>query len=61
MFRSLSSSFLWRGLLLLAVGVVAIVWPGVTILAVVIIFAIAAFGAGISEASRAFSSEGAGR
>lgn len=43
-----------------AVGIVAIVWPGVTILAVVIIFAIAAFGAGISEAGRAFSGDGAG-
>jgi uncharacterized membrane protein HdeD (DUF308 family) len=59
-FRSSSTSFVWRGLLALAVGIVAIVWPGVTILAVVIIFAIASFGAAIIQASRAFSGDGVG-
>jgi uncharacterized membrane protein HdeD (DUF308 family) len=59
-FRSLSTSFVWSGLLALAVGIVAIVWPGVTILAVVIMFAIASFGAATSQASRAFSGDGVG-
>ena len=60
MFRSLSTSLLWRGLLAVAVGIVAIAWPGVTIGAVVIIFAIAAFADAASQAVRAFSSDGAG-
>jgi uncharacterized membrane protein HdeD (DUF308 family) len=59
-FRSLSASSVWRGLLLLAVGIIAVVWPGVTILAVVIIFAVASFGFAISQATRAFSDDGAG-
>lgn len=60
MFRSLSNSLLWRGLLLLAVGIVAIAWPGVTILALVIIFAIAVFADAFIQGARAFSSDGAG-
>jgi uncharacterized membrane protein HdeD (DUF308 family) len=57
MFSSLSSSFLWRGLLAIVVGVIAIVWPGVTILAVVVIFAILAFGDAFVQGARAFSSD----
>ena len=53
---SLSSSFLWRGLLAIVIGIVAIAWPGVTILAVVIIFAILAFGDAFLQAAHGFSS-----
>jgi uncharacterized membrane protein HdeD (DUF308 family) len=60
MFSSLSSTFLWRGLLAIVVGIVAIAWPGVTILAVVIIFAVLAFGDAFLEAARGFSSDSAG-
>ena len=60
MFSSLSSSLLWRGLLALVVGIIAIAWPGITVLALVIIFAIAAFGDAFIEFGRAFSSDGAG-
>lgn len=60
MFSSLSSSFLWRGLLALVVGIIAIIWPGVTILAVVIIFAILAFGDAFMQGARAFSSDSVG-
>jgi uncharacterized membrane protein HdeD (DUF308 family) len=60
MFRSLSASLLWRGLLAVAIGVVAILWPGVTIAAVVLIFAVAVFIDAVHQASRAFSSEKAG-
>ena len=60
MFSSLSSSFLWRGLLAMAVGIIAIVWPGVTILAVVIIFAILAFGDAFMQGARALTSDTAG-
>jgi uncharacterized membrane protein HdeD (DUF308 family) len=57
---SLARSLVWRGILALAVGIIAIVWPSVTIVAVVIVFAIAAFGDSIVQAQRAFASERAG-
>ena len=60
MFSSLSSSFLWRGLLAVAVGIIAIVWPGVTIFAVVVIFAVLAFGDAFIQGARGFSSDSFG-
>jgi uncharacterized membrane protein HdeD (DUF308 family) len=60
MFNSLSSSLLWRGLLAMVVGIIAIAWPGVTILAVVVIFAILAFGDAFIQGARAFSSDSVG-
>ena len=45
MFSSLSSSLLWRGLLAVAVGVVSVTWPNITVGAFVILFAIYAFTA----------------
>ena len=60
MFRSLSASLFWRGLLAVAIGIVAILWPSVTVLAVVVIFAVAVFIDAVHQASRAFSSERAG-
>ena len=60
MFRSLPASLLWRGLLAVAIGIIAILWPGVTITAVVVIFAVAVFVDAVHQGSRAFSSEKAG-
>ncbi len=60
MVKSLSTSLIVRGLLAVAVGIVALAWPGITILALVILFAIYAFIAAGMEAVRAFSSERAG-
>ena len=60
MLKSLSTSFIVRGLLAVAVGIVALAWPGVTVLALVILFAIYAFIAAGMEAVKAFSSERAG-
>ena len=60
MFKSLSTSLIVRGLLAVAVGIVALAWPGVTVLALVILFAIYAFIAAGMEAVKAFSSERAG-
>jgi uncharacterized membrane protein HdeD (DUF308 family) len=60
MFSSLSSSLLWRGLLAVAVGVVSVTWPNITIGAFVILFAIYAFSAAGGDAVRAFSSDHAG-
>ena len=60
MFRSMSRSLLWVGLLGVALGVVAIVWPGVTIAFAVAIFAVFAFICAVNQATRAFSSATAG-
>jgi uncharacterized membrane protein HdeD (DUF308 family) len=60
MLKSLSTSLIVRGLLAVAVGVVALAWPGITILALVILFALYAFIAAGMEAVKAFSSERAG-
>jgi uncharacterized membrane protein HdeD (DUF308 family) len=51
---------LWRGLLAIVVGVVSVAWPGVTVGALVILFAVYAFIAAITDTMRAFSSDGAG-
>ena len=46
MFKSSSTSLILLGILAVIVGIVAIAWPGVTILALVILFAVYAFMAG---------------
>jgi len=61
MSRSMSASLIMRGALAVIVGIVAIAWPGVTILALVILFAVYAFmGAGL-QGTRAFTSRTADR
>ena len=60
MFKSTSTSMILLGILAIIVGIIAIAWPGVTILALVILFAVYAFLAGGMEAARAFSSRSAG-
>jgi uncharacterized membrane protein HdeD (DUF308 family) len=60
MFHSVSRSLFLAGLLGIAIGVVAIVWPGVTIAVAVVLFAVAAFVAAFNQATRAFSSATAG-
>jgi uncharacterized membrane protein HdeD (DUF308 family) len=60
MFKSLSTSLILRGILAGAVGIMALAWPGVTVLALVILFAVYAFIAAGLEAVRAFSSPSAG-
>jgi uncharacterized membrane protein HdeD (DUF308 family) len=60
MFRSLSTSLILRGALAIIVGIIAIAWPGVTILALVILFAVYAFIDAGLQAVRAFSSATAG-
>ncbi len=60
MFKSLSTSLIGRGILALAVGVIALAWPSVTVLALVILFAVYAFMASGLQAAKAFSSRNAG-
>jgi uncharacterized membrane protein HdeD (DUF308 family) len=60
MFKSVSTSMILRGILAIAVGITALAWPGITVLALVILFAVYAFMAAGLEAVRAFSSAKAG-
>jgi uncharacterized membrane protein HdeD (DUF308 family) len=60
MFRSISTSLLWRGILAIVIGVVSVAWPDITVGAFVILFAVYAFMVAIADAMRAFSSEHAG-
>jgi uncharacterized membrane protein HdeD (DUF308 family) len=59
-FKSTSTSMILLGVLAVIVGIIAIAWPGVTILALVILFAVYAFMAAGMQAARAFSSRSAG-
>jgi uncharacterized membrane protein HdeD (DUF308 family) len=60
MLKSLSTSLIARGILAVAVGIVALAWPGITVLALVILFAVYAFIAAGLEAMRAFGAAKAG-
>jgi uncharacterized membrane protein HdeD (DUF308 family) len=60
MFKSSSTSLILLGILAVIVGILAIAWPGVTILALVILFAVYAFLDAGLQAARAFSSRTAG-
>lgn len=60
MFSSVSKALLWRGLLAIAIGIVSVVWPGITVGAFVILFAVFAFVSAGGDAARAFSSDRAG-
>jgi len=60
MFKSTSTSLILLGILAVIVGIIAIAWPGVTILALVILFAVYAFMDAGLQAARAFNSGAAG-
>jgi uncharacterized membrane protein HdeD (DUF308 family) len=60
MFKSTSTSLILVGILAVIAGILAIAWPGVTILALVILFAVYAFAAAGLQGARAFSGGGAG-
>src|SRR5689334_1771100 len=55
MLKSLSTYLIVRGVLALIVGIVAVAWPGVTVYAFVVIFAVYAFLDAVVQAVRAFS------
>jgi len=59
MLKSLSTSLILRGILAFAVGIIALAWPSVTVLALVVLFAVYAFIAAGLQAMRAFSSRNA--
>jgi uncharacterized membrane protein HdeD (DUF308 family) len=57
---SLRTSLTVRGLLAVAIGIVSVAWPNITVGAFVILFAIYAFTIAVTDAMRAFSSDGVG-
>jgi uncharacterized membrane protein HdeD (DUF308 family) len=57
MVRLSSRSLLWRGLLGIAIGIIAIAWPGVTVGAVVLIFAVLVFSDSLIQLFRAFETD----
>src|SRR5436305_887144 len=60
MLKSVSSSLIVRGLLALGVGSVALAWPGVTVLALVVLFSVYAFTEAWLQTLQAFDSRTAG-
>ena len=60
MFKLTSTSLILLGVLAIVVGIIALAWPGVTILALVILFAVYAFIDAGLQAMRAFGSATAG-
>ena len=60
MFKSTSTSLILLGVLAIIVGIIALAWPGVTVFALVILFAVYAFIDAGLQAMRAFSSRTAG-
>src|SRR6516225_2998205 len=60
MFKQTSTSLILLGILAVIVGIIAIAWPGVTVYALVLLFAVYAFLDAVLQAARAFSSRSAG-
>jgi uncharacterized membrane protein HdeD (DUF308 family) len=60
MFKSTSTSLIAVGVLAVIAGIIALAWPGVTVLVLVILFAVYAFSAAFMQGTRAFSSDGFG-
>ena len=53
MFKSASTSLIVLGVLAILAGIIALAWPGITILALVVLFAIYAFSDALAQAMRA--------
>jgi uncharacterized membrane protein HdeD (DUF308 family) len=60
MFKSTSTSMILVGVLAIIAGIVALAWPGVTILVLVVMFAVYAFSDAFMQGARAFSGDGFG-
>jgi uncharacterized membrane protein HdeD (DUF308 family) len=58
--KSSSTSMILLGVLAIIVGIIALAWPAVTVLALVYLFALYAFVDAILQGTRAFSSRSAG-
>jgi uncharacterized membrane protein HdeD (DUF308 family) len=51
---------LWRGALAVLIGVITIIWPSITVGAIVLLFAVYAFADAVGQVGRAFASDAAG-
>jgi uncharacterized membrane protein HdeD (DUF308 family) len=60
MFKSASTNLIVIGVLAVIAGIIALAWPGVTVLVLVIMFAVYAFTDAVLQGMRAFSSPTAG-
>jgi uncharacterized membrane protein HdeD (DUF308 family) len=60
MFKSISNSLLWKGVLAIVIGLVSVAWPDITVGAFVVLFAVYAFMGAAADAVRAFTSTHAG-
>jgi uncharacterized membrane protein HdeD (DUF308 family) len=60
MFKSTSISLFLLGVLAFVAGIIALAWPGITVQALVVLFAVYAFTDAGLQAVRAFSSPGSG-
>jgi uncharacterized membrane protein HdeD (DUF308 family) len=60
MFKSASTNLIVIGVLAVIAGIVALAWPGVTVLVLVIMFAVYAFTDAVLQGTRAFGSATAG-
>ncbi|MER5526069.1 DUF308 domain-containing protein [Streptomyces sp. NPDC002677] len=54
------NALLWRGLLAVVIGIVSVSWPGITVGAFVVLFAVYAFMYAVMDGARAFSSDRVG-
>jgi uncharacterized membrane protein HdeD (DUF308 family) len=61
MLKSLSNALILRGIVAVALGIIALVWPGVTVLTLVVLFAVTAFIAAAVQAMFAFNSAAGGQ
>jgi uncharacterized membrane protein HdeD (DUF308 family) len=59
-FKSMSTSMIVTGVLAVIAGIIALAWPSVTVLVLVILFAVYAFSDSVVQGMRAFSSGAAG-
>jgi uncharacterized membrane protein HdeD (DUF308 family) len=60
MYRPGTVSSVVLGIVAIIVGIMALAWPGVTILALILIFAVYAFSRSFTQAATAFQGRGAG-
>jgi uncharacterized membrane protein HdeD (DUF308 family) len=60
MYRPAPATSIPLGILSVIIGIMALAWPGITVLAIVLLFAIYAFSRGFLQAAHAFRSRAAG-
>ncbi|MEV0908019.1 HdeD family acid-resistance protein [Streptomyces hokutonensis] len=54
------NALLWRGLLAVVIGIVSVTWPGITVGAFVVLFAVYAFMSAVTDGVRAFAGDRVG-